>query len=144
MTEAARAAALLGGPRILKRRVRVDRDLGSVVRDGLPAEAIRQLAERTHTSVRFLVDAAGLNRRTLERRLAAKARLKKDESDSIVRLARIVAHATDTLGDDNGLTWLQERQLVLGGKRPIDLLDTEADARCIEDALSRIDHGVFS
>jgi hypothetical protein len=57
------AAALLGGQRVLKRRVRADQDLGDVVRDGLPAEALRVLANGTHTSVSFLIDTAGLNRR---------------------------------------------------------------------------------
>jgi putative toxin-antitoxin system antitoxin component (TIGR02293 family) len=144
MTQAARAAALLGGAKILKRRVRKDEDLGTVVREGLPAQALRELANRTHTSVSFLIDTAGLSRRTLERRLAAKGRLKKEESDRVVRLAWIVAHATDTLGDENGLCWLQERHRALGGKRPADLLDTEADARRVDDVLSRIDHGVFN
>lgn len=144
MAEAGRVAALLGGHRVLKQRVQADEDLGSIIREGLPSQAVRELALRTKTSVGFLIEAAGLNRRTLERRLSSKQKLKKEESDRVVRFARIVAHATDTLGDENGLRWLQEPQPLLRGRRPIDLLDTEADSRRVEELLGRIDHGVFS
>lgn len=144
MAEAGRVAALLGGQRVLKQRVREEEDLGAVVRAGLPSATLRELAMRMKTSVSFLIEVAGLNRRTLERRLSHGQRLKREESDGVVRLARIVAHACDTLGDENGLRWLQEPQRTLRGKRPIDLLDTEADARRVEALLGRIDHGVFS
>lgn len=144
MTQATMIAELLGGQKVLKHRVRGDEDLGVIVRDGLPTQALRELAQRTHTSVSFLIDVAGLNRRTLERRFSAKDRLKKDESDRVVRVARIVAHATNTLGEEDALRWLQQPHRFLGGKRPVDLLDTETDARVVDDILSRIDHGVFS
>ena len=73
-----------------------------------------------------------------------KSRLKKEDSDGIVRVARIVAHAVETLGNERGLRWLHLPNPALGGKKPIDLLDTEVDARLVDAVLGRINHGVFS
>lgn len=144
MVEAAAIAEMLGGLKVLKHRVRADADLGAVVREGLPPAAVRELAVRANASVSFLIDVAGLNHRTMERRLTGKAHLKKDESDSIVRVARVIAHATQTLGRERALQWLQLPNRALGGKKPIALLDTETDARIVEDVLLRIEHGTFS
>jgi len=144
MSQVAAIADMLGGRKVLKLPVRRDQDLGEIVRSGIPSEAVRVLALRTHTSVGFVIEAAGLNRRTMERRLSTKAKLKKEESDGIVRVARIVAHATEALGEERGLRWLHLPNRALGGKRPAELLNTEADARVVEDVLVRIEHGVFS
>lgn len=75
--------------------------------------------------------------------MASSATKIADARDRVVRVARIVAHVTNTLGEEEALRWLQQPHRVLGGKRPVDLLDTEADARVVHDILSRIDHGVF-
>ncbi len=144
MSVATRIGTLLGGEAVLEHPIASSQDVGEIVRQGLPAQSVRELASNIGTSISFLIGASGLNRRTMERRIASRERLKQSESDAIVRIARIVAHAKQLLGDERALRWLEIPNVALGGARPIDLLGTETDARAVEAILGRIEHGVFS
>lgn len=135
---------MLGGMQILKQRIRRDRDLEAAVRDGLPARAVRSLAEKTSTTLTQLQEVARIDRSTFARRARSHTRLKSDESDRIVRVARIAALAIDAMGRGDGLAWLHEPNRALGNRMPITLLDTDVGARQVEQILGRIEHGVIS
>jgi putative toxin-antitoxin system antitoxin component (TIGR02293 family) len=80
-----------------------------------------------------------LARRKQERRLRA------DESDRLLRLARVAAVAEDVLGaQDKAGRWLQKPNRALGGIVPLDLLDTDLGAEEVVTVLGRIEHGVYS
>ncbi len=46
--------------------------------------------------------------------------------------------------DQHARKWLQEPNRALKGEAPITLLDTDAGARLVEDALVRISDGIFA
>ena len=48
------------------------------------------------------------------------------------------------MGTEDGLAWLHEPNYGLGGRVPIDVLETEIGARQVESVLLRILHGVYS
>lgn len=53
--------------------------------------------------------------------------------------------ATDVLGDlDKGCRWLTSPNRALGGKAPLDLLDTDIGRQQVHDVLTRLNHGLFS
>jgi putative toxin-antitoxin system antitoxin component (TIGR02293 family) len=80
-----------------------------------------------------------MTRRKNERRLGPA------ESDRLVRVARILAQASEVLGNtENASTWLQRPNRALGDESPITLLDTDLGSRQIEEVLGRIEHGVYS
>jgi putative toxin-antitoxin system antitoxin component (TIGR02293 family) len=82
--------------------------------------------------------------RTLTHRKGKVARLSRDESDRVVRLARIFTFALEVFGNrDNTWHWLRTPKLLFDNKAPLDLLDTEAGAREVEEELIRIDEGMF-
>lgn len=82
--------------------------------------------------------------RTLTRRKAER-RLRPEESDRLVRLARILAQAVDVLGStEKASQWLQRPNRALGGETPLSLLDTDLGSRQVEEVLGRIEHGVYS
>lgn len=137
-------ADMLGGTRVLKHRIQRDSELERAVRDGLPAQAVRTLAENTSTTLTELQEVARIDRSTFARRVRSRARLKTDESDRIVRVARIAALAIGAMGREDGLAWLHEANRALGERVPIDLLETEVGARQVEQIIGRIEHGVFS
>jgi len=61
------------------------------------------------------------------------------------RLARIIALATHYLGDvQSANRWLKRPNVALGGKTPIELLDTESGARAVENVLGRVAYGGIS
>jgi putative toxin-antitoxin system antitoxin component (TIGR02293 family) len=82
--------------------------------------------------------------RTLSHRKGKVARLSRDESDRVVRLARIFTFALEVFGDrDNTWHWLRTPKHLFDNKAPLDLLSTEAGAREVEEELIRIDEGMF-
>ena len=67
------------------------------------------------------------------------------ESDRIYRLARIVALAKRYLGDAAlAHRWLKQPNRALGGKAPLEVIDTEPGARSVEGVLGRIAYGGVS
>lgn len=142
---AAAITAVLGGQKTLKRKVDSETDLVTITREGLPVGTLTVLAHGLSVDRKALAKLVGISERTLSRRLASKSRLSTEESDRTVRLARVMAHAIDTLGDPQKASrWLQVNNLALGGDRPIDLLDTDTGAREVETILGRIEYGLFS
>jgi putative toxin-antitoxin system antitoxin component (TIGR02293 family) len=88
---------------------------------------------------------AGISGRTLSRRIASHSRLSAEESDRMVRLARVLALANETLGDRLKVSrWLQTPNRVLQGNTPFELLDTDAGVQSVETVLGRIAYGVYS
>jgi len=142
---AARIAAVLGGRKVLGRAVKKPADLAELVRQGLPANSVKELAERLELGTTILSEKLGIPQRTLTRRLSHGARLTAAESDRTVRLARVYASAVEMIGEEEkAVAWLQVPNRALGGRRPLDQLDTDVGAREVEDILGRIAYGVYS
>jgi putative toxin-antitoxin system antitoxin component (TIGR02293 family) len=86
----------------------------------------------------------GISRPTLHRR-KGQGRLTSDESDRLVRFARLMGMAVQALGtEQDARDWLGSPQHGLGGVIPLDYARTEIGAREVEDLLGRIEYGVFS
>ena len=113
-------------------------------RAGLPFAALDAVAKRYSVPVTRLAEILGLPARTLARRKKER-RLSAEESDHLVRLARVAAMAEDVLETrDNATEWLRTPNRALGGVAPIDLLGTDLGAGQVETILVRIDYGVYS
>jgi putative toxin-antitoxin system antitoxin component (TIGR02293 family) len=142
---AAAIAKVLGGRKVLGKSVKKLDDLAELVRKGLPASAIRELAERLDLGSTVLSQKLGIPQRTLTRRLSQGTRLTAAESDRTVRLARVYAGAVEMIGDEGkAVEWLRTPNRALGGERPLDELDTDVGAREVENILGRIAYGVYS
>jgi len=118
-----------------------DTELVGAVRDGLPIAALDRLVSDGVIS-EAEIEARFIPRRTLYAR-RQKGTLSSEQSDFLVRLARIQAFADAIFGERaKSHGWLRDRNSVLGGERPLDLLDTEAGGRLVEAVLGRIAHGI--
>jgi len=83
-------------------------------------------------------------RRTLARREGGAA-LSLVEADRVERLERISELADRVFGDhEKAARWLRKEVRSLNGARPIELLRSETGAHHVEQALLRIDHGIFA
>jgi putative toxin-antitoxin system antitoxin component (TIGR02293 family) len=142
---AAVIAKVLGGRKVLGKTVKKPDDLAELVREGLPATSVTVLAGRLDIGSTMLSEKLGIPLRTLSRRLSLRSRLTSTESDRMVRLARVFATAVEMIGEeDKAVEWLQTPNRALGGKKPLDELDTDVGAREVEDLLGRIAYGVYS
>ena len=122
-------------------RLRTDQDLMKLVEERLSPRAIDALRQSglTDEEVYFLV----VPRRTLTHRRARREALSRDESDRVVRVARVVALCAEVFGErERGWRWLRDAKRQFQGRSPVDLLATEAGARLVEELLYRIDEGM--
>lgn len=137
-------AETLGGRTVLKERLA---DYTAVIhraRSGLPFASLAAIGTRFDIPLLTLARLIGLPARTLARRKQER-RLRADESDRLLRLARVAAVAEDVLGaQDKAGRWLQKPNRALGGIVPLDLLDTDLGAEEVVTVLGRIEHGVYS
>jgi putative toxin-antitoxin system antitoxin component (TIGR02293 family) len=130
---------------MLKRQVDSDSELTLLIREGLPVGTLTLLAQELDVERKTVANVIGISDRTLSRRIAKDERLSAQESDRMVRLARVFALATDTLGTaQKASLWLQTPNNVLEGQTPFSLLDTDAGVRSVETVLGRIAWGVYS
>ena len=128
----------------LVRRLSTQGDLVEIVRSGLPQSSLAAVMEVLHLSSDSLSSAIALPKRTLSRR-KKQDRLTADESDRLMRLARIAAHAVSVFGDSSKASnWLKKPNRALGNVSPLSQMDTEVGARMVEQVLGRIEYGVFS
>lgn len=139
-----RIADALGGRKVLKRELDSARALLRGVEAGLPYASLEAVTERFGLSRSEVAAALRLPPRTLARRKRER-KLRPDESDRLVRLARVAADAARVLGDDaKAGSWLRRPNTALGGESPLELLRSDLGARQVEDVLGRIEFGVYS
>lgn len=141
--------AVLESPNILKRiqailgvqRLRTDQDVMRLVEERLPTRTIDGLRHYGLTDEE--VYALVLPRRTLTHRRARREALSRDESDRVVRVARVLALCEDVFGEsERAWRWLRDAKRQFQRRPPLDLLATEAGARLVEELLYRIDEGM--
>jgi putative toxin-antitoxin system antitoxin component (TIGR02293 family) len=140
----ARLASALGGARALGVRIETVAQLRTRTRAGLPFASLQSLGEAYAIDRKRLAAILAIPERTLARRKREK-RLRTDESDRLLRVARIAALAETTLGGrEAAVRWLHRPNRALGNAVPLAYLDTELGAREVEDLLGRIAHGIPS
>ena len=131
----------LGGRNMLGAEVASAADLARVVSRRIPLRALAHVQRRglfTDGEIqRFIIPA-----RTRRHREAKKERLTVEESDRLVRMARVQALAEDVFGDpERANRWLREPLGELSSTAPLDWARTEAGARLVEEILAKIDWG---
>ena len=130
----------LGGPRLVP--ARSPGQLRALVRAGLPYAALSAVIAGFRLGTAETGTVLRIPERTLARR-RKENRLSAEESDRLVRLARIAALAEDTLGGrEKAARWLTSENRALGGRTPISELDTDLGAEEVEAALQRLSHGI--
>jgi len=119
-------------------------ELAEHVRLGIPTETVDYVLGSGIVEPQVFYDHVA-PRRTLSHRKGTERRLSPEQSDRFARVLRLHARAEEALGDaDRAARWLKKANRALNGKRPIDLLSTDAGTRAVEKVLGRIEHGVYS
>lgn len=137
-------AEKLGGRRVLEREVGSELDLAELIHEGLPVGAVDAVIESGLIDLSELY-ALVVPRRTLAHRKERQGTLSPEQSDRLARLVRVFARAEEALGERAKATrWMRKPNRTLGGRRPIDLLESDVGTRMVERALGRIEYGVYS
>lgn len=144
MTTAHLVAVGMGGRDVLGCDVRSDLDLDGVIRAGMSPGVIDAVLESGRVEPNELHELV-LSRRALAYRRETRHRLTPDESNRVARVVRAIVRAEEALGSpEKAYRWMRRENRGLIGKRPIDLLHSEAGARAVDRVLGRIEHGIFS
>ena len=105
----------------------------------LPGRVIQVLAIKLAIHERNLLALLKIPEQAFQRRHAAHGSLTEVESGRVLRIARIAGLARHVFESHAKATrWLSSRHLILG-RRPIDMLVSDAGAREVEDELWRIE-----
>jgi putative toxin-antitoxin system antitoxin component (TIGR02293 family) len=143
-----RVADLLGGFRVLHRRLNNPIEAHRLLSDGLPGAALTHLVDRLHVlhNPVSLEKATGMSLRTFQRRRDATDKpLSSEQSARTWKFAEILAEATEVFGSQaEAEAWMERPAIGLEQQRPIDLLTTPAGVGLVEDFLRRLEFGVYT
>jgi putative toxin-antitoxin system antitoxin component (TIGR02293 family) len=117
--------------------------VAELVEKGLPLESLSKLKEKglTYNELSEIIIAP----RTLKHRKSRNESLSDEETDRVIRVARIISLGEDVFQDrEKALNWLRAADDRLQGRSPMSLLRTEAGGRVVENMLWQIDEGVYS
>lgn len=119
-------------------------DLVAEVERGLPTRAYDILAKTLGLTSDEEDRLLQISLRT-RRRWKQRSRLDSVTSDRVVRLARVLALATDVLeSQEHAVGWLRESSDALGGRAPLEVLATDVGAEKVTNLLYQMEHGVYA
>jgi putative toxin-antitoxin system antitoxin component (TIGR02293 family) len=115
---------------------------------GLPSRALQHMVERVGLLRRpeAFEKAVGMSLRTYQRRKEKPdAPLSPEQGGRAWTFAELLSTATRVFGDQaEAERWFERPALALDGRRPLDLLETSAGVRSVEQLLGRIEYGVYT
>lgn len=120
-------------------------DLSDKIQAGFPFRSFVILTESMEVTNKELAELVQISTRTLNRR-QKEGKLKADESDRLLRVARIFTQAVNLFEGEREAAqqWLSKENRALKGVTPLEASKTEEGAREVENLIVRLEHGVFS
>lgn len=138
---ALRAIEVVGGQKVIGAPVDTSLELIAAVRRGFPVGTVEHVIATGRMTLAE-IDEVVLPRKTLSHRRKIGT-LTSEQSDRLVRAARVIAEAEETFGSqDKAGRWLRRPTSALDGQKPLALLDTGEGANAVEALLGRIAHGI--
>jgi putative toxin-antitoxin system antitoxin component (TIGR02293 family) len=118
-----------------------DAQLHLFVRGGLPFVCAENVAAFLDVPMGRVYGLLSVSLSTAHRRKRERV-LSSTESDRLARIARITAEACRVFGSpDTARRWLNRSHVLLGGRTPLELLDTDSGAEQVAEELTRIEFG---
>jgi putative toxin-antitoxin system antitoxin component (TIGR02293 family) len=126
----------------------------ALIKSGVPATAAKRLFAGLDIAQRDTLRALDLPVATINKMAKAARRLDPAASERVLGIARLVGQVqamVEESGNPDGFDaaewvsrWLREPVAALGGKRPLDLLDTMEGQSLVSQALARMQTGAYS
>ena len=113
-----------------------------LVEQGLPVSSVDELRREglTFSEVHGLV----LPARTLKHRIAKKQRLSMEETDRVMRVAKVMALAEQVFGNrEKALGWLRRGNQRLHDRAPLEMLRSEVGGELVRQMLHQLDEGIY-
>ena len=137
-------AEVLGGEKVLGKKIRSQMDLIELGNDGVTKDALRHLAKNLSITMDQMAELLLISERTIQR-YASKKHFSRPVSEQILRIAEVAANGIQLFDDrEKFLTWMNHPNRALANKTPKSLLSSRFGAGMVLDVLGRIEYGVFS
>lgn len=121
---------------------KTDQQMLEIVERQLATSAINRLVALGIT--RPEIDALVIPLRTLQHRRSRREKLTVEESDRVLRVARLLSQAESVYGSrERALAWLRRSSSRFRGRTPLEMLKTDTGSRIVEELLVQIDEGMF-
>jgi len=114
------------------------------IRKGIYPELIENFLHDQAFVVKDVLERLQIPKSTYFAKKKAHTLLDPASTEKFIRLISIVQIAKEILGQDEAKNWLYRKIPSLGEQIPMDLLDTEAGHRLVEQALLQIKYGIYS
>jgi putative toxin-antitoxin system antitoxin component, TIGR02293 family len=137
-------ADVLGGEKVLRKKIQSRMDLIELSNKGLTKNALRHLAKFLSFTMSQMAALLPVTERTIQR-YAPKKHFNRVVSEQILQIAEVAARGAEVFEDRNKfLAWMDHPNRALADKTPLSLLNSRFGAEMVLDELGRIEHGVFS
>ena len=142
--ELSAVAEVLGGEKVLRKKIQNRMDLVELSDKGVTKNALRHLAKFLSFTMNQMAALLPVTERTIQR-YAPKKHFSRVVSEQILQIAEVAAMGAEVFEDrDKFLSWMDHPNRALADKTPLSLLNSRFGAEMVLDELGRIEHGVFS
>jgi putative toxin-antitoxin system antitoxin component (TIGR02293 family) len=142
--ELSAVAEVLGGEKVLRKKVQNRMDLVELSDKGVTKNALRHLAKFLSFTMSQMAALLPVTERTIQR-YAPKKHFSRVVSEQILQIAEVAAMGAEVFEDrDKFLSWMDHPNRTLADKTPLSLLNSRFGAEMVLDELGRIEHGVFA
>ena len=108
----------------------------------MPLDSLDLLRE---SGLNFTEMGTVIPHRTLKHRKAKGESLTTEETERVLRFAKVLAFAERVFGNrEKSLRWLRGKDDRLGDRTALSLLKTEAGAKVVESMLWQVSEGMFT
>lgn len=142
VTEPKLANPYLRMGQLVGQKIESESDVLALVRKGLPARSVLGFPDKRVLDLKLIAPES-----TLRRRIENNQSLTVDESERVMRFARITSLAEGLFGSEaRAKTWLSTPGRFVTGTdplSPLELATTESGARIVESIILRVEHGML-
>ena len=125
-----------------------------LIKKGIPARAVEQLAKDMSISKERLAATLGLARATIDRRVREDKPLSSDEGSRVVGMTSLIGQVQimiEESGNPEGFNaaewvarWIDRPLPALGGQKPAELMDTPDGQSLVSNIVDRMRSGTYS
>ncbi|VEB36019.1 Uncharacterized conserved protein [Legionella sainthelensi] len=115
-----------------------------IIRKGINPELIETFLNDQSFVVKDVLSRLKITSSTYFAKKKDHKLLDSSSTEKFLRLISVVKNAEKILGSQEAKGWLYKKIPSLGDQIPMDLLDTEAGHRLVDQALLQIKYGIYS
>lgn len=120
-------------------------DLIELTREGIKFNTFYRIAMKGPFDMHEWSDFLHLSERTFQRYKKEKKKFSSLHSEKILEITMLYTKGVEIFGDkDNFNSWLDNKNVALGGIKPRELMDSSFGIGLVKDELTRIEHGVLA